>query len=76
MAIMGVREYARHRNTGHSTVQKALDSGRISTLPNGLIDSDAADREWRQKNEVRTKGSSRKCPPSEGGGQDAVIAAG
>ena len=75
MAIMGVREYARHRSTGHSTVQKAIDSGRISTLPNGKIDSDVADREWRENTEVRPKGSTRKRQPPDGG-QDAVIAAG
>ncbi len=70
MAIMGVREYARHRSTGHSTVQKAIDSGRISTLPNGKIDSDVADREWRENTEVRPKGSTRKRQPSSDGGQD------
>ena len=75
MAIMGVREYARHRNTGHSSVQKAIDSGRISTLPNGQIDSDVADREWRENTEVRAKGSTRKRQPS-GGGQDGSIASG
>ncbi len=60
MAIVGLREYARHRCTSLSTVQKAISSGRISTLPNGMIDSDVADREWRENTEVRPKGSRKK----------------
>jgi hypothetical protein len=60
MAILGLREYARHRGTSLSTVQKAIHSGRISTLPNGMIDSDQADREWRENTEVRPKGSSKR----------------
>ena len=50
------------------------DSGRISTLPNGKIDSDVADREWRENTEVRPKGSTRKRQPSSDGGQDGSIA--
>jgi hypothetical protein len=60
MAILGLREYARHRGTSLSTVQKAIKSGRISTLPNGMIDADRADREWQENTEVRPKGSSKK----------------
>ena len=60
MAIMGVREYARHRNTAHSTVQRAIDSGRISKLPNGMIDSDQADRDWEENTEIRPKASRRQ----------------
>jgi len=74
MAILGIREYARHRGTSHSTVQKAIDSGRISTLPNGKIDSEVADREWRENTEARPKGSSKKRQAPDG--QEAVIAAG
>jgi len=61
MAIVGVREYARHRGVGHSTVQKAIATGRISTLANGTIDSEVADREWRENTEPRpTKGSTKR----------------
>ena len=76
MAILGVREYARHRGVGHSTVQKAISSGRITPLANGMIDSDQADRDWATNTEGRPKGSTRKRQPSSDGGQDGVIAAG
>ena len=76
MAILGVREYARHRGVGHSTVQKAISSGRITTLANGMIDSDQADREWAANTEGRPKGSTRKRQPSSDGGQESFIASG
>jgi hypothetical protein len=66
MAILGLREYARQRGTSLSTVQKAISSGRISTLPNGMIDSDVADREWRENTEPRPKGSTKRQQYDEG----------
>ena len=74
MAIMGVREYARHRNTGHSTVQRAIESGRISTLANGQIDSEVADREWTENTEGRPKGTTRRRETADD--RDAVVASG
>ncbi len=44
--LMGVREYGRHRGVSHVAVLKALRTGRIRQGPDGLIDSDEADREW------------------------------
>lgn len=46
MALMGVREYGRHRNVSHVAVLKALRSGRISQNADGWIDSEQADRDW------------------------------
>ena len=46
MAILSQRAYARQRGVALSTVQKAINTGRISTLQDGRIDSDIADREW------------------------------
>jgi len=48
MAILSQRAYARHRGVALSAVQKAIDTGRISTQPDGRIDSDQADVEWEQ----------------------------
>ncbi len=48
MAIMSQRAYARHRGCAISTVQEAVAAKRISTLPDGQIDSDVADGEWRR----------------------------
>jgi len=49
MALMGQREYARHRKCALRAVQKAIESGRIKTVAVGAgqkIDSDQADRDW------------------------------
>jgi hypothetical protein len=46
MAVMSQRAYARHRGVAISTVQEAIARGRISTLPDGQINSDVADEEW------------------------------
>ncbi len=49
---ISIRAYARHRaEAGLSgktqrSVQKAIDSGRIRTGPDGMIDAAAADLEW------------------------------
>ena len=58
MAILSQRAYARHRGMRLSAVQKAIRSGRISTLPDGQIDSDMADEEWGQNTTPRFEGSS------------------
>lgn len=49
MALMGFREYARHRNVSLRAVQKAIESGRIAKVGEGRtakIDSAQADRDW------------------------------
>src|SRR5581483_2205690 len=46
MAMMSQSAYAKHRGVALFAVQKAIKSGRISTLTNGQIDSEAADEEW------------------------------
>ncbi len=44
--MMGVREYARHRQVSHPAVLKAIRAGRIHQTPDGRIDAEAADRDW------------------------------
>ena len=49
MALMGFREYARHRNVSLRAVQKAIEAGRIAKVGEGRtakIDSVQADRDW------------------------------
>jgi hypothetical protein len=46
MALMSQRAYAAHRGVSHTAVQKAVQSGRISNLPDGRIDPALADQEW------------------------------
>ena len=38
--------YAKRRGVSHTAVAKAVKSGRISRTANGLIDPEAADRQW------------------------------
>ena len=53
MPVMSQRAYARHRGVSASTVQKAIGSGRVHTLPNGQIDSEAADAEWARNTQTQ-----------------------
>lgn len=43
---MSLRSYAEHRGVNHRTVQNAIKEGRITTLEDGSIDPNVADREW------------------------------
>ena len=45
--LVSQREYARRRGISHSSVQRAVKSGRISTV-DGKIDPALADREWSE----------------------------
>ena len=50
MALMGYREYGRHRGVSLTAVQKAIADGRISVVTDAKgkskVDSDAADLAW------------------------------
>jgi len=63
MAILSQRAYARHRGVALSAVQKAIETGRISTQPDGRIDSEQADVAWEQN-------TTRHAPPITKRGQD------
>ena len=43
---LSIRGYARHRGVSHTAVQKAIQAGRITPLPDGTIDPAKADAEW------------------------------
>ena len=45
--LITLREYARRRGVSHVAVQRAVNSGRISTV-NGKIDPAEADGQWRE----------------------------
>lgn len=69
MPEMSQRAYARHRGSALSSVQKAIKSGRISTLPSGQIDSDIADADWANNTQtqappVSRAGPTKASPPS------------
>lgn len=66
---VSIRAYAKHRGVVHGAVQKAIDSGRISTLPDGSIDIEQADREWQQN----TNANKARNTPKAAGYMDAQI---
>ena len=45
---LSIRAYARHRGVSHVAVKKAIDTGRITPLPDGTIDPEMADAQWAQ----------------------------
>ena len=45
---LSIRGYAAHRGVSHTSVRKAIASGRITPEPDGTIDPDKADRDWRR----------------------------
>jgi hypothetical protein len=67
MAIMSQRAYAQHRGVAHKAVQKAIESGRISTTPDGKIDSDLADQEWARNTRSAAPQVRQRGPHDEDG---------
>ena len=51
--LISQREYARRHGISHVAVQRAVNSGRISTV-DGKIDPAQADREWRENTDPST----------------------
>lgn len=52
MALMGYREYSRHAGVTLRAVQKAIEAGYILISAEKKIDSDQADRGWKESKEV------------------------
>lgn len=65
MAIMSMRQYARHRGVALSAVQKAVKSGRIAKLPDGRIDCDTADAGWKRNTRTYAPAVTRRPEPVE-----------
>ena len=59
MALMSQRQYAAHRGVARYSVQRAIAEGRISTTPDGRIDSDLADAEW-ERNTIAPEGDGNR----------------
>jgi hypothetical protein len=53
MALMGYREYSRHAAVTLRAVQKAIEAGHIKVTADKKIDSDQADRDWRNSDAVQ-----------------------
>ena len=65
MPVMSQRAYSRQRGVSVSTVQKAIETGRISTLPTGQIDSDVADEEWARNTQTHAPAVDRRGQADE-----------
>jgi len=68
MAILSLRQYAKHRGVVLSAVQKAIGTQRISTLADGRIDSDVADGEWERNTQARVPAVAQRVDQDEDGG--------
>ena len=65
MAVMSQRAYARQRGVAISTVQEAIATKRISTLPDGQIDSEIADQEWARNTRQAVPPGTRRSQPDD-----------
>jgi hypothetical protein len=66
--VLSARAYARTKGVSHTAVQKAIRTGRLSTLPDGKIDSVVADREWDENRQIvverpQQRPQERESPP-------------
>ena len=52
--MMGITEYARHRGVEDAAIHFAVQAGRINRNPDGLIDVEAADRDWEANTQKRS----------------------
>ena len=59
---MGIREYARHAGISHTSVRKALASGRISQDADGTIDPDKADIAYASNTNPGQRNTARPPP--------------
>lgn len=53
MALMGYREYSRHAGVTLRAVQKAIEAGHIKVTAEKKVESDQADRDWRNSDAVQ-----------------------
>lgn len=61
MALVSISAYAKHRKCSRQAVLKAIDTGRITRGPRGLIDPDAADAEWKARTHPRAARGAEKA---------------
>lgn len=60
---LSIRAYARHRGVSHVAVKKAIDTGRITPLPDGTLDPEIADAQWA-KNTLSRKAAEQPSQPA------------
>ena len=70
---ISIRAYGRHRGVSDTAVRKAIKAGRISTLPDGTIDAEAADAQWDLNTDQAQQRTDKK-PKTKAVPQAAVTA--
>ncbi len=70
---LSIRAYARHRGVSHVAVKKAIDTGRITPLPDGTIDPVVADAQWAA-NTTPTRRSATDAPSGKPTPQVSAVA--
>ena len=66
MAKLSIRAYAKYRGVSDAAVRRAIDDGRITTMPDGQIDPEIADKQWEANTDdkYRPKGNISASPDS------------
>jgi len=64
MAAVSLRAYAKHRGVTLKAVQKAIQSGRIQTTPDGKIDAGQADADWERNTGPKVRRTAASAPPA------------
>ncbi|SDB57609.1 hypothetical protein [Bauldia litoralis] len=60
---LSIRGYAAHRGVSHTSVRKAIASGRLTLEPDGTVDPVKADRDWRRNADPSKERSKPKLRP-------------
>ena len=67
MALLSIRAYAKHRGVSDAAVRRAIDDGRITTLPDGQIDPEIADKQWDANTDDKYRPKGNAVASSESG---------
>lgn len=57
---ISIRAYGRHRGVSDAAVRKAIKAGRITPEPDGTIDPERADAEWKRNTDVAQQRGEQK----------------
>lgn len=60
---LSIRGYAAHRGVSHTSVRKAIASGRLTLEPDGTVDPVKADRDWHRNADPSKERSKPKLRP-------------
>jgi hypothetical protein len=73
--LLSLRAYAKRKGVTLSTVQRAIKAGRVTTTPDGKIDPDIADEQWKERTNP-AKARPKRSPKAVRGQREAEPDAG